>query len=122
MDDAQALLHGVYDAYNRRDYGVFLPLLTPDVDWPDLIEGGRLIGREAVRAYWARNDKLITVDIAVVSIAPLSDGRFVAEVNQIVRNLAGQVWSDSCVRHLFTLRDGLVAKLDVEALDKAARP
>jgi ketosteroid isomerase-like protein len=119
MDDAHALLTKVYDAYNRRDYTAFFALLTPDVDWPDLIDGGRLLGREALRAYWVRNDKLITVDIAVVSIAILSDGRVVAEANQIVRNLAGQVWSDTCVRHTFTLRDGLVARLEVETLDKA---
>ncbi|WP_165188039.1 nuclear transport factor 2 family protein [Caulobacter soli] len=121
MDDAHALLTKVYDAYNRRDFAAFSALLTPDIDWPDLIEHGRLIGREAVGAYWARNDKSITIDVAVVSITVLPDGRVAADVNQIVRNLSGQVWSDSCVRHVFTLRDGLVARLDVEIPDERPR-
>ena len=121
MDDAQALLTKVYDAYNRRDFAALSACLTPDTDWPDLVEGGRLIGPEALGAYWARNDKMITVDIAVVSIATLPDGRVAADVNQIVRNLAGQVWSDTCERHIFTLRDGRVARLDVEVLDKRSR-
>ncbi|CAN5210220.1 nuclear transport factor 2 family protein [soil metagenome] len=122
MDDAQALLTKVYDAYNRRDFAAFSAFLTPDTNWPDLVEGGRLIGPDALSAYWARNDKSITVDIAVVSIAALPDGRVAADVNQIVRNLTGQVWSDTCERHVFTLRDGLVARLDIEILDKGSRP
>jgi ketosteroid isomerase-like protein len=122
MDDAHALLTKVYDAYNRRDFVAFSAFLTPDIDWPDLVEGGRLIGPEAVGASWARNDKSITVDMAVVSLSTLADGRVAAEVNQIVRNLSGQVWSDSCARHTFTLRDGLIARLDVEVVDRNARP
>ncbi len=120
MDDAHALLTKVYDAYNRRNFADFSVLLAPDVDWPDLIEGGRLIGREAVGAYWARNDKSITIDIALVSLTDLPDGRVAADVNQIVRNLSGQVWSDSCVRHVFTLREGLIARLDIEIPDKGS--
>ena len=118
MEDARALLTKVYEAYNRRDFDAFFVLLAPDVDWPDQIEGGRLIGREAVRAYWVRNDRSIKVDSAPVSFADLPDGRIAVDVNQIVRNLAGQVWSDSCVRQIFTLRDGLVTRMDVELLDK----
>lgn len=122
MDDAEALLTKVYDAYNRRDFADLSVLLTADTNWPDMVEGGRLIGPAALSAYWARNDKLITVDIAVVSYAALPDGRVAADVNQIVRNLAGQVWSDTCERHIFTLRDGLVARLDIEIRDKKSRP
>jgi hypothetical protein len=122
MDNAQTLLTRLYDIYNRRDFAAFSILLTPDVDWPDLVEGGRLTGREAVGASWARNDKSITVDIALVSFATLPDDRIAADVNQIVRNLAGQVWSDSCVRHVFTLRDGLIAKLDIEVPDQRSPP
>jgi hypothetical protein len=121
MDDAQTLLTKVYDAYNRRDFAAFSAFLTSDTNWPDLVEGGRLIGPEALGAYWARNDKSISVDIALVSIAALPGGRVAADVNQIVRNLTGQVWSDTCERHVFTLRDGLIARLDIEILDKGSR-
>jgi ketosteroid isomerase-like protein len=114
MDDAQALLTRLYDAYNRRDFADFSAMLAPDVDWPNLIEGGRLVGRDALRDYWLENDKSITVDSAPVDFIPLADNQIAVDVNQIVRNLAGQVWSDSCVRHVFTLRDGAVARLDVE--------
>jgi ketosteroid isomerase-like protein len=118
MEDAQALLTRVYDAYNRRDFAAFSALLTPDVDWPDQIQGGRLIGYDAVEAYWAANDKMIKVDSAPVTFIALPDGRIAVDVNQIVRNLAGQVWSDSCVRQIFTLRGDKVARMDIELRDK----
>jgi len=122
MDDAQALLTKVYEAYNRRDFAALSAFLAPDTNWPDMVEGGRLVGPTALSDYWARNDKMITVDIAMVSVTALPDGRVAAEVNQIVRNLAGQVWSDTCERHIFTLCDGMIARLDVEVVDKRSRP
>jgi hypothetical protein len=118
MEDAQALLTKVYAAYNRRDFDAFSALLTPDVDWPNQVEGGRLIGHDAVAAYWASNDRMIKVDSAPVAFTPLSDGRMAVDVNQIVRNLAGQVWSDSCVRQIFTFREDKVARMDIELRDK----
>lgn len=118
MEDAHALLTKVYEAYNRRDFDAFSAMLAPDVDWPDQIEGGRLVGHDALRAYWVRNNRSITVDAAPVSFADLPDGRTAVDVNQIVRNLAGQVWSDSCVRQIFTLRDGKISRMDIELLEK----
>lgn len=118
MDDAQALLTRLYEAYNRRDFTAFSALLTTDVDWPDQIQDGRLVGRDALAAYWAANDKVIKVDSAPVSFVDLPDGRVAVDVNQIVRNLAGQIWCDSCVRHIFTLRDGKVSRMDIEFRDK----
>ncbi len=93
MDDAQALLTRLYEAYNRRDFAAFSALLAADVDWPDQVQSGRLIGHDAVAAYWSANDKVITVDSAPVSFSTLPDGRIAVDVNQIVRNLAGRIWS-----------------------------
>lgn len=118
MDDAQALLTQLYEAYNRRDFPAFSAMLTSDVEWPDQIHGGLLVGREALAAYWAANDKMITIDCAPMAFTAQLDHRIAVEVNQIVRNLAGQIWSDSYVRQIFTLRDGKVARMDVEPLGK----
>ncbi len=48
------ILSGVYDAFNRRDIDAALARMHPDVDWPNAWEGGRVHGRDAVRAYWER--------------------------------------------------------------------
>jgi ketosteroid isomerase-like protein len=117
MDNAEALLTKVYEAYNRRDFAVFSAFLTSDVDWPNQLQGGRVRGRDAVAALWRETDQSIQVDLAPVTFALETDGRVAVNVNQIVRNLGGQIWSDSCVRHVFTVEDGMIARLDVEPLD-----
>src|SRR4051812_50074344 len=42
----------LYEAFNARDVDAVLAHLAPDVDWPDAWHGGRVIGIDAVRAYW----------------------------------------------------------------------
>jgi len=116
MDDAHALLTKVYEAYNRHDFADFSTFLTPDVDWPNQLQGGRVIGPDAVNAQWRETAQTIVVDLAPVTFAVAPDGRIAVDVNQIVRNLNGQIWSDSCVRHLFTLDGDRIARLDVEPL------
>jgi len=116
MDHAHALLTQVYEAYNRQDFAAFSAFLTPDVDWPNQLQGTRVIGPDAVAAQWRETAKTIVVDLAPVSFSAAPDGRVVVDVNQIVRNLSGQIWSDSCVRHLFTLEGDRIARLDVEPL------
>ncbi len=118
MDDAQALLTKVFEAYNRRDFATLLSFLTPDIDWPDQVNGGRLVGLEAVKAYWDDYSRSIQVDLAPMTFTALPDGRIAVDTNRIVRNLSGQIWSDSHVRQIFTLRGDKVARLDVEFPDK----
>jgi hypothetical protein len=40
-------------------------------------------------------------------------GLVVVHVDQVVRNPAGEIVSDSRVRHVYTLRGGLIEKMDV---------
>ena len=116
--DPQTLLAPLYDAINRHDVVAIGPLLTDDIDWPDQIDGGRLIGLEALAAYWARNELTIRVELAPYAYGRAPDGRLWADVVMNVQNLRGQLWSESTVRHLFTLRDGRVARIDGEAVEQ----
>jgi hypothetical protein len=43
-----------YRAFNARDIDAAVELMHPEVDWPNAWEGGRGIGRAAVRQYWTR--------------------------------------------------------------------
>jgi hypothetical protein len=49
-----------------------------------------------------------------VTFTGLPDGRIAVDTNRIVRNLSGQIWSDSHVRQIFTLRGDKISRLDVE--------
>jgi ketosteroid isomerase-like protein len=90
-----------------------LEQMTEDVDWPNAWEGGRLVGRDAVRDYWTRQWAEIDPHVEPVAITRLPDGRFEVEVAQTVRSLDGSVLSENTVAHTYTIRDGLIVRMDV---------
>jgi ketosteroid isomerase-like protein len=111
--EIEALVQRLYDANQRRDFAAFSALVAPDLQWPDVTRGGMLTSPEAVRDYWAYNDAAIRVEITPVEVHLDDDGRIVVDANQVVWNRTGQLWSDLCVRHCYTLRDGLFWRMDV---------
>jgi ketosteroid isomerase-like protein len=54
MADTRNVIEQAYSAFNQRDIDGALALMTPDVSWPRASEGGRVIGKEEIRAYWTR--------------------------------------------------------------------
>jgi hypothetical protein len=115
-----ALLTRLYDAYNKGDFDAFSAELDPAVDWPDQIAGGRVVGVEAMRAFWARRNGMVRVEAAPLEFITLEDGRVSVSTNQTVHNLQGRLWSDSCVRHIYTFQGERVSRMDiVERLDEA---
>jgi hypothetical protein len=112
-DWAESLLQRAYDAFNARDIDGALALLQPDVDWPNGMEGGRELGHDAVRAYWTRQWQLIDPHVEPESISDDDQGRVVVEVHQVVRDLDGALLADQRVQHVYTLRDGLIARMDI---------
>ncbi len=113
----EELLRTMYDAFNTRNIDAVLAAMTDDVDWPNAWEGGRLLGHAAVRDYWTRQWAAIDPHVDPVDIAPRADGdgvRIAVRVHQVVRNLDGEVVADGTVTHLYEMRSGLVARMDVE--------
>jgi hypothetical protein len=45
---------GVYSAFNQRNIDGALALMRESVSWPKASEGGRVVGKEEIRAYWSR--------------------------------------------------------------------
>ncbi len=112
--DTDELLRTIYDAFNARDIDSVLAAMTDDVDWPNAWEGGRLVGHEAVRDYWTRQWAAIDPRVEPVAIGPQGDGRVAVEVQQTVRDLDGTVVASGTVMHVYAMRSGLVARMDVE--------
>jgi hypothetical protein len=113
MDD-EARLRGMYDAFNARDIDAVLAAMTDDVDWPNGWEGGRVRGTEAVRAYWTRQWAAIDPGVEPVGVATRPDGTVAVDVDQVVRDLDGAVVARGRVVHVYTLRDGRIARMDIE--------
>jgi ketosteroid isomerase-like protein len=112
-DWAESLIRRAYAAFNARDIDGALALLQPDVDWPNGMEGGRELGHDAVRAYWTRQWQLIDTHVEPESLSDDEHGRVVVEVHQVVRDLDGALLADQRVMHVHTLRDGLIARMDI---------
>jgi ketosteroid isomerase-like protein len=109
---AEDLLLRAYAAFNARDIDGALAVMRPDVDWPNGMEGGRELGHDAVRAYWSRQFGLIDSHVEPESFDEV-DGKIVVQVHQVVRDLGGALLSDQRVDHVYTLRDGLIARMDI---------
>lgn len=114
MVEAKELLSGAYSDFNARRIDAVLARMQPDVNWPNGWEGGYVHGHEAVRDYWTRQWAVLDPHVEPVEIRPEADGRVTVEVHQVVRDREGMLIADSRVRHVYTLRDGLIAQMEIE--------
>jgi hypothetical protein len=62
MNGIEDLLRRSYAAFNRRDIEAVLAVMHTDVNWPNGMEGGRIIGHDGVRRYWTRQWSIIVTD------------------------------------------------------------
>lgn len=103
----------LYAAFNARDIEAVLARLAPDVDWANGWEGGRVHGRDAVRDYWERQFRAIEGRVEPLAVERRADGTVVVDVHQVVHSAAGELLSDGRVQHVYTLRDGLITRMDI---------
>jgi len=107
------LLLKVYSAFNRRDVESILPVMHPDVEWPNGMEGGWVHGREGVRAYWARQWGLVDPHVEPVDFKTDEGGKIVVDVHQVVRDLKGTVLLDRTVQPAYLFDDGLIRSMEI---------
>ena len=113
MPDTKTLIEQAYSAFNQRDIDGALALMTEDVSWPKASEGGRVVGKEEVRAYWTRQWGEFDPHVEPLAITEGDGGKVRVRVHQLVKSLHGDVLSDSEVLHVFTVNTGLIAAMDL---------
>ena len=109
---ADALLQRAYRAFNARNIDGVLALMVPDVVWPNDMDGGFVHGHEAVREYWTRQWTLVDPQVEPTRIDAVG-ARYSVEVHQVVRDLAGTVLADRIVHHVYELREGRIASMEI---------
>ena len=109
MDRIAAL----YDAFNARDIDTVIAQFAPDVDWPDAWQGGRVVGHDAVRAYWLGQWEVIDLQVRPRRERELPDGRVEVLVEQTVRDRDGDLLSHAFVLHTYTFTGPLISRMDV---------
>jgi ketosteroid isomerase-like protein len=113
MKDQERLLRRAYVAFNARDIDEVLALMHPEVDWPNAMEGRREHGHAAVRDYWTRQFEVIDSHVEPTRFDQDDQGRVVVEVHQVVRDAAGELLAENDVQHVYTIRDGLIERMDI---------
>ena len=112
-DDAHRtrVLEDMYEAFNARDIDAVLAHLAPGVDWPNAATGGRLHGREAVRAYWLAQWGESDPIAKPLRIEFAADGTVHVRVDQLVRDLAGKILENRQVGHVYTFDGGFITRM-----------
>ena len=108
-------LRTLYAAFNSREVDAVMESMHPKVDWPNAWEGERLVGREAVRAYWARQFESIRSTVEPERFERRPDCSVAVTVHQVVcDDDTDELPSDTYVIHRYWFEDGLVARMVIE--------
>ena len=123
MADTKTIIEQAYSAFNKRDIDGALALMAHDVSWPKASEGGKIIGKEEIRAYWTRQWGEFDPHVEPLAMTEEDGGKTRVRVHQLVKSLQGNVLSDSQVFHVFTMSHGLIAAMDLgDEADATAGP
>jgi ketosteroid isomerase-like protein len=106
-------LEDMYDAFNARDIDAALAHLAPDVDWPNAASGGRVHGREAVRAYWLAQWSKTNPAVKPLRIEFAADGTVHLRVDQLVRDLSGKILENRQVGHVYTFDGAFITRMRI---------
>jgi hypothetical protein len=112
--EERALLAGAYREFNARQIDAVLARMDANVDWPNGMEGGRVHGHEEVRSYWTRQWGIIDPHVEPLEIVKDEAGRIAVRVHQVVRDLEGNLLSDTIVQHVYRIKDGLILRMEIE--------
>jgi hypothetical protein len=118
---AQILIAEAYSAFNRRDIDAALALMSENVSWPKASEGGRVAGKEEIRAYWTRQWKEFDPHVEPVEVIDREGSKTHVKVHQLVKSLSGDVLSDTDVWHIYTIANGLIERMDLGESDPSSQ-
>ena len=114
MPNIQSLIAQAYSAFNRRDIDGALALMSENVNWPKASEGGRVVGKEEIRAYWTRQWKEFDPRVDPLKVIDQGSGIVEVKVHQLVKSLSGDVLFDGEVWHVYTIANGLIERMDIK--------
>jgi hypothetical protein len=114
MANTQTLIAQAYSAFNRRNVEGVLALMSENVSWPKASEGGRVVGKEQIRAYWTRQWQEFDPHVEPIEVIDREGGKTEVKVRQLVKSLNGDVLSDSEVWHVYTIANGFIERMDLK--------
>jgi hypothetical protein len=113
MTKTESVIAQIYSAFNQRNIDGALAFMSDSVSWPKASEGGRVVGKEEIRAYWSRQWKEFDPYVDPLEVIDQRAGKTHVRVHQLVKSLGGDVLSDSEVWHIYTIEDGQIERMDL---------
>jgi hypothetical protein len=89
-------------------------LMSENVSWPKASEGGRVVGKQEIRDYWTRQWAEFDPRVDVLEVVERKAGKTEVKVHQLVKNLKGDVLSDTELWHVYTVANGLIERMDID--------
>jgi hypothetical protein len=114
IQSAKELLKNAYAYFNARNIDAILVLMKPDVVWANGMDGGYVYGHDGVREYWTRQWKMIDPHVEAVGFENNENGNVVVNVHQVVHDLNGNLLVDQMVKHVYTVEDNLIKRMEIE--------
>ena len=112
--DYQPILRQLYQYFNARHIDAVLTHMHTDVQWPKAFEGGYVSGHDEIRKYWTRQWTEINPIVEPIGFNKRQDKTLEVTVHQIVRDLQGELIFDGTVKHIYTIQDDLLRRMDIE--------
>jgi hypothetical protein len=112
--DIKALIFEIYAAFNKRDVDGTLAFMSEEVSWPKASEGGRAVGKRAIREYWTRQWAEFDPRVDVLEVIAQASGATAVKVRQRVKDLKGNILSDTELWHVYTFTEGLIERMDIK--------
>ena len=114
MAKRDTVIAKAYAAFNERDIDGALALMSEKVSWPKASEGGYVVGKGEIRAYWTRQWKEFDPRVEPVEVIERADGKTEVRVHQVVKSLGGEVLFDGEVWHVYMFADGLIKRMELK--------
>jgi hypothetical protein len=107
------LLQRVYAAFNLREIETVLLSMHANVDWPNGMEGGRVLGKDALRNYWRRQFEILDPRVEPQNFSTEPDGRIGVDVHQVVHDKGGNLLVDQIIQHVYEIRGGVIQSMEI---------
>lgn len=113
QDDRRNTLMQLYRDFNDRNLDAAIENLAPGVDWPNGMEGGRMEGRDAVRAYWTKQWSEVDSRAEPVEITFDPDGKARVRVDLLVRSPDGKILVNRQAEHVYEFSGPFIARMTI---------
>jgi len=112
MADIKTVIKQAYFAFNKRDMDGALALMVEGVSWPKASESGKIVGKEEIRLLDSALGR-VRSPCRTACNHQGTRGQSPRKSTPLVKNLDGDILSDTEVVHVFHVDNGRIAAMDL---------